>query len=139
MFSLQGKVALVTGAGAVEGIGFASARALKDCGAELWICATSDRIYEDFKFCCRKICFVSSISGLFICNFVLPNARQTGAAALAPLSTIVLAKVLQLLCRGADGILRKAALSSSTFHRHVATTAAVKGHKGIRLQEKNIR
>jgi 3-oxoacyl-[acyl-carrier protein] reductase len=46
MFSLQGKVALVTGAGAVEGIGFASAKALKDCGAELWICATSDRIYE---------------------------------------------------------------------------------------------
>jgi 3-oxoacyl-[acyl-carrier protein] reductase len=46
MFSLHGKVALVTGAGAVEGIGFASAKALKDCGAELWICATSDRIYE---------------------------------------------------------------------------------------------
>ena len=46
MFSLQGKVALVTGAGAVEGIGFAAAKALKDCGAELWICATSDRIYE---------------------------------------------------------------------------------------------
>ncbi len=46
MFSLQGKVALVTGAGAVEGIGFASAKALKDCGAELWISSTSDRIYE---------------------------------------------------------------------------------------------
>jgi 3-oxoacyl-[acyl-carrier protein] reductase len=49
VFSLQGKVALVTGAGAKEGIGFASARALRELGAELWITATSDRIHERAK------------------------------------------------------------------------------------------
>jgi len=49
MFTLQGKVALVTGAGAKKGIGFASAKALSELGAELWITATSDRVHDRAK------------------------------------------------------------------------------------------
>ena len=45
-FSLEGKVALVTGAGSPEGIGFACATALRDLGATVAVAATSDRIHE---------------------------------------------------------------------------------------------
>jgi 3-oxoacyl-[acyl-carrier protein] reductase len=44
VFSLQGKVALVTGAGSPGGIGFACARALGELGASVGVAATSDRI-----------------------------------------------------------------------------------------------
>lgn len=45
-FSLEGKVALVTGAGSAGGIGFACARALRDLGATIAVAATSDRIHD---------------------------------------------------------------------------------------------
>jgi 3-oxoacyl-[acyl-carrier protein] reductase len=45
MFSLEGKVALVTGAGSPGGIGFACARTLRDLGATVAVAATSDRIH----------------------------------------------------------------------------------------------
>ena len=45
-FSLEGKVALVTGAGSAGGIGFACARALRDLGATVAVAATSDRIHD---------------------------------------------------------------------------------------------
>jgi 3-oxoacyl-[acyl-carrier protein] reductase len=44
--SLQGKVALVTGAGSPEGIGFAAARILAARGARLAVAATTDRIHD---------------------------------------------------------------------------------------------
>lgn len=44
--SLNGKVALVSGAGAVGGIGFAIARSLKELGAEVIITSTTDRIHD---------------------------------------------------------------------------------------------
>jgi 3-oxoacyl-[acyl-carrier protein] reductase len=44
--SLAGQVALVTGAGAADGIGFAVARLLAERGATVAITATSDRIRE---------------------------------------------------------------------------------------------
>jgi len=45
-FSLAGKVALVTGAGSVEGIGFATAKLLSELGASVALTATTDRAYE---------------------------------------------------------------------------------------------
>jgi len=49
MFSLVGKKALVTGAGSANGIGFASARALRELGAEVFITSTTGRIHERAK------------------------------------------------------------------------------------------
>jgi 3-oxoacyl-[acyl-carrier protein] reductase len=46
LFSLQGQVALVTGAGSASGIGFATARLLAEMGAQVSITATSARIFE---------------------------------------------------------------------------------------------
>ena len=46
MFSLIGKTAFVTGAGSANGIGFASARALRELGAEVIITSTTTRIHE---------------------------------------------------------------------------------------------
>ena len=44
--SLEGKVALVTGAGSPSGIGIAAARALGDLGAALEITATGEHVHE---------------------------------------------------------------------------------------------
>ena len=44
--ALDGRVALVTGAGSPEGIGFAAARTLASRGARVAITATTDRIHE---------------------------------------------------------------------------------------------
>ena len=49
MFSLAGKKALVTGAGSANGIGFATARALRELGAEIVITSTTNRIHERAK------------------------------------------------------------------------------------------
>jgi 3-oxoacyl-[acyl-carrier protein] reductase len=49
MFSLVGRKALVSGAGAAQGIGFASAQALSALGAEVFITSTTDRIFERAK------------------------------------------------------------------------------------------
>lgn len=42
----QGKIAIVTGAGSADGIGFATARALAAAGARVAITATTDRIHD---------------------------------------------------------------------------------------------
>ena len=49
MCSLVGKKALVTGAGSANGIGFATARALRELGAEIVITSTTNRIHERAK------------------------------------------------------------------------------------------
>ncbi len=43
---LDGRVALVTGSGSADGIGFACARALVDLGATVHVTSTTDRIHE---------------------------------------------------------------------------------------------
>lgn len=49
LFNLQGQVALITGAGSAEGIGFACARLLAELGARVAITATGPRIHERAK------------------------------------------------------------------------------------------
>ena len=49
MFTLVGKRALVSGAGASGGIGISIAKTLKDLGAEVFITSTTDRIHERAK------------------------------------------------------------------------------------------
>lgn len=44
--NLSGQVALITGAGSADGIGFAAARALAADGAAVVLCSTSERIHE---------------------------------------------------------------------------------------------
>ena len=46
MIELTGQVALVTGAGSAEGIGFACARQLSRCGARVALVSTTDRIHR---------------------------------------------------------------------------------------------
>ncbi|MDQ1585044.1 MAG: 3-oxoacyl-[acyl-carrier protein] reductase [Actinomycetota bacterium] len=46
MSGLEGRTALVTGAGSATGIGFACARALRALGAVVHVTATTDRIHE---------------------------------------------------------------------------------------------
>ena len=46
LFSLKGQVALVSGAGSDEGIGFASAKLLAELGAKVAITATGERIFR---------------------------------------------------------------------------------------------
>lgn len=46
MAGVKGRVALVTGAGAADGIGFATARLLLAAGAKVAITATTDRIFD---------------------------------------------------------------------------------------------
>ena len=46
LFRLDGKVALVTGAGSPDGIGYATARRLRDLGARVAIVSTTRRIHE---------------------------------------------------------------------------------------------
>ena len=46
MAGVAGRVALVTGAGSAGGIGFATARLLKEAGARVGITSTTDRIFE---------------------------------------------------------------------------------------------
>ena len=46
MAGVEGRVALVTGAGSADGIGFATARLLRDKGARVAITSTTDRIFE---------------------------------------------------------------------------------------------
>lgn len=49
MAGVSGRVALVTGAGSADGIGFATARLLKAAGAKVAITSTTDRIYDRLK------------------------------------------------------------------------------------------
>ena len=49
VFSLQGKSALVTGAGAENGIGFATAKALVELGAQVYLTGASDRVLQRAK------------------------------------------------------------------------------------------
>ena len=46
MFQRQGSIALVTGAGSANGIGFAAGRALAQMGATVFLTGLSSRVHE---------------------------------------------------------------------------------------------
>ena len=60
MAGVQGRVALVTGAGAADGIGFATARLLRAAGAKVAITATTDRIFDRLSDLGAENCFAAT-------------------------------------------------------------------------------
>ena len=55
MSGVEGRVALVTGAGSADGIGFATARLVRDKGTEVAISSTKDRIVGRLCFTSKKV------------------------------------------------------------------------------------
>lgn len=49
MSGVKGRVALITGAGSADGIGFATARLLAEAGAKVAITSTTDRIFDRLR------------------------------------------------------------------------------------------
>ncbi len=70
MFSLQGRVALVSGAGAQGGIGFAIAKFLNELGAQVCITSTTDRINERAKELGAKG-FIADLTSLDECKSII--------------------------------------------------------------------
>lgn len=73
--TLEGQVAVITGAGSCTGIGFATARRLADMGAAVVITATTDRIFD------REA--ELSAAGFVAKGFVVDLTRPDQAATLA--------------------------------------------------------
>lgn len=60
MAGVQGRVALITGAGAADGIGFATARLLQAAGAKVAITATTGRIFDRQRELGAAQCFAAT-------------------------------------------------------------------------------
>lgn len=90
MAGVAGRVALVTGAGSAEGIGFATARALRAAGARVAISSTTDRIFERADELCG-----GSGGGVFAATADLTRPDDTARlvaeveAALGPIDILV--------------------------------------------------
>jgi 3-oxoacyl-[acyl-carrier protein] reductase len=75
---LDGRVAVVSGAGSPTGIGFASARALADLGASVVLAATTDRVHERVA----EITGAGGVARGFVGDLTDPSAAA-GLASLA--------------------------------------------------------
>ena len=60
MAGVQGRVAVITGAGAADGIGFSTARLLIAAGAKVAITSTTDRIFERLAELGPRGCFAAT-------------------------------------------------------------------------------
>jgi 3-oxoacyl-[acyl-carrier protein] reductase len=80
--SLDGRVALVTGAGSPDGIGFATARVLRDRGARLIVAATSERIHA-------RAAELGGDTRAMIADLTDPAATERALAALGPVDVLV--------------------------------------------------
>ncbi|OYX44327.1 MAG: hypothetical protein B7Z02_06140 [Rhodobacterales bacterium 32-67-9] len=87
MAGVAGRVALVTGAGSADGIGFATARALKAAGARVAITATTDRIYERLRTLGADAAFATT-ADLTRADHVARLVAETEAA-LGPVDILV--------------------------------------------------
>jgi len=70
VFSLQGRTALVSGAGAQGGIGFAIAKSLNELGAQIFITSTTNRINERAKELGAKG-FIADLTSLDECKSII--------------------------------------------------------------------
>ncbi len=108
LFDLSGQVALVTGAGSEEGIGFASARLLGELGATLAITATGPRI-EDRAEELRA-------AGL-ACTALRADLTDRGAVADLVASIIGAFGKIDILVNNAGMAMEGAPLKSAAFHK----------------------
>lgn len=75
MFSLKGRTALISGAGAQGGIGFAIAKSLSELGAQIFITSTTDRINERAKELGAKG-FIADLTSLDECKSIIDAIGQ---------------------------------------------------------------
>jgi 3-oxoacyl-[acyl-carrier protein] reductase len=86
VFRLDGRAALVTGAGSPSGIGFACARALLDLGARVAIAATTDRIHDRARELTHDVAgFVADLTDEDAARALVADA----AAAIGPIDVCV--------------------------------------------------
>ncbi len=87
MAGVQGRVALVTGAGSADGIGFATARLLKAAGARVAITSTTERIFDRLADLGPDGCFAATAD---LTDPAQIKALIAGAAkALGPIDILV--------------------------------------------------
>lgn len=87
MAGVQGRVALVTGAGSADGIGFATARALRAAGAKVAISATTERIFDRLAELGPEGCFAATAD---LTDPVQVKALvQAAAKALGPIDILI--------------------------------------------------
>lgn len=87
MAGVEGKVALVTGAGAADGIGFACARLLKAGGARVAISATTDRIFQRLQELGPDGCFAATAD--LTDPAQVTDLTEAAAQALGPIDILV--------------------------------------------------
>jgi 3-oxoacyl-[acyl-carrier protein] reductase len=80
--SLDGRVALVTGAGAPDGIGFATASVLRERGARLIVAATSERVRD-------RASELGAGTVAVIADLTDPAATERALAELGPVDVLV--------------------------------------------------
>jgi 3-oxoacyl-[acyl-carrier protein] reductase len=89
MAGVQGRTALVTGAGSADGIGFATARLLRAAGARVAIASTTKRIFERLE----ELPGGSKDKAAFVCDLTDRRAAaelvKKAEKALGPLSILV--------------------------------------------------
>ena len=121
-FALDGRVALVTGAGSPDGIGFATARLLAELGAVVALTATSDRVHERAD----ELRAAGGTAVAAVADLTDPDQVaglvSTVTASLGPPTVLVnnagMTSVTPALAEGQDGV--AAAVTADAWHLSLA-------------------